>query len=67
MDNGKQIEFLEACLRSNAKLLISGYDCEIYEEYLVQRGGFKKIQFEVNTMTGSYEKKIKTETLWKNY
>lgn len=67
MDNGKQIEFLGACLRSNAKLLISGYDCEIYEEYLVQRGGFKKIQFEVNTMTGSYEKKIKTETLWKNY
>ena len=67
MDDSKQIEFLEACLKSEAKLLISGYDCDIYEEYLVNKGGFKKIQFDVNTMTGAYKKKTKTETLWKNY
>ena len=67
MDDKKQIEFLETCLKSEAKLLISGYDCDIYEEYLVNKGGFKKIQFDVNTMTGAYKKKTKTETLWKNY
>ena len=67
MDDDKQVEFLNACIESKAKLLISGYDCELYEEYLVRRGGFEKIQFDVSTMSGAYKKKSKTETLWKNY
>ena len=67
MDTNKQIEFLNACINSNAKLLISGYDCDLYEDYLVSKGGFKKIQFNVNTMDGAYKKQDKTETLWKNY
>jgi hypothetical protein len=67
MDNDKQVEFLKACLDSKAKLLISGYDNDLYEEYLVKQGGFKKISFDVNIHTGTYENKVATETLWKNY
>lgn len=65
MDREGQQRFIDACLRSNAKLLISGYDCELYDQ--LTDAGFKKIQFDVNTVTGTREKKTKVETLWKNY
>ena len=65
MDADGQQRFIDACLRSNAKLLISGYDCELYDQ--LTDAGFKKIQFDVNTVSGTREKKTKVETLWKNY
>ena len=65
MDNDKQEEFINACINSNAKILISGYDCELYKR--LEEHGFKKISFEVKTVNTKMQRKTKTEFLWKNY
>jgi len=64
MNNEQHIEFLKTVIESKAKILISGYKNEIYDDYLQE---WTEIQFEVKTMSGNYQKKVKTETLWKNY
>ena len=65
MDRGKHIDFLNAVIKSKSKILISGYDCELYDP--LEENGFKKIAFNVNTVTGKREPKVKVETLWRNY
>lgn len=64
MDDDTQIRFLESVNNSKAKILISGYKNDVYDEYLKE---WNEVSFDVNTMTGSYKKKTKTEVLWKNY
>jgi len=64
MDNETQIEFLKTVNDSNSKILISGYKNDVYDTYLKD---WEEINFEVNTMTGTFHQKVKTETLWKNY
>jgi len=49
----------------NAKFLLSGYDCDLYN--ILQNNKIEKIQFQVNTVDGNKKPKVKTETLWKNY
>lgn len=64
--NRKQHEELLTVLSNiKAKVLLSGYDCKLYN-YLLEVG-FNKIQFEVKTIDGKRNPKTKTETLWKNY
>jgi DNA adenine methylase len=58
-------KFVEKCIASNAKILISGYDCDEYKP--LEENGFTKISFDVNTIDGTLKPKIKTECLWKNY
>jgi len=65
MDREGHLVFLDAVVESKSKILISGYDCEPYN--MLTENGFEKIQFEVKTITGNFEKKTKIETLWKNY
>lgn len=65
MSNEQHHEFIELCLKSNAKILISGYDCEPYDKLI--ENGWNKIQFNVNTIDGKMKPKTKVETLWKNY
>lgn len=65
MDRDKHIEFLDVVIKSKSKILISGYDCELYNP--LEENGFKKIQFNVNTVSGKWKPKTKVETLWKNY
>lgn len=65
MDNETQEKFLDAVIESEAKIIISGYDCEPYDR--LSENGFEKIQFEVKTITGNFTPKTKTETLWRNY
>jgi DNA adenine methylase len=65
MDREGHIQFLDAVIESKSKILISGYDCELYER--LTDNGFSKIQFEVKTIDGNFNKKTKLETLWKNY
>lgn len=65
MTDEQQNSFIETCLRSKAKLLISGYDNELYNQ--LTDNGFTKLQFEVNTISGNRKPKTKVETLWKNY
>lgn len=56
MDNEIQKKFLEVCIESKSKILISGYDCKEYEVLL--DNGFTKTSFDTNN---------RTETLWRNY
>jgi DNA adenine methylase len=65
MDREGHLEFLDAVINSKSKILISGYDCELYDTLV--ENGFEKIQFEVKTISGNFTPKTKIETLWKNY
>lgn len=65
MDRQKHEEFLNSVLKSKSKILISGYDCDLYN--VLVENGFEKVQFEVKTIDGNFNKKTKVETLWKNY
>lgn len=65
MDNDTHEDFIKACIGSNAKILISGYDNEMYERLV--ENGFEKIHFEVKTIDAKRSPKTKVETLWKNY
>ncbi len=65
MDREGHNRFLEAVIESKSKILISGYECELYN--VLTENGFTKHQFEVKTMDGNFKKKTKVETLWKNY
>lgn len=66
MTNDEQEEFLDCVISvKNAKILISGYDCESYDRLV--ENGWEKISFEVKTQNSNREGKVKIETLWKNY
>lgn len=65
MNREKHLDFLDAAINSKSKMLISGYDCELYN--ILTDNGFQKIQFEVNTVSSDKKPKVKVETLWKNY
>ena len=65
MDNDKQLEFLDAAIKSKSKVIISGYDCEPYK--ILEENGFEKIQFDVKTISGNFTPKTKTETIWRNF
>lgn len=65
MDRNGHIEFLDAVIESKSKIIISGYECDLYER--LTDNGFKKLNFEVKTIDGNFNKKTKIETLWMNY
>jgi DNA adenine methylase len=67
MDNTTQIRFIDTIINSKSKIIVSGYDCELYNKLV--ENGFEKIQFNVNMTSGGKKTKakVKTETLWKNY
>jgi DNA adenine methylase len=65
MDRSGHLEFLDVVMNSKSKILISGYDCELYD--ILEKNGFTKINFEVKTISGNFTPKTKIETLWKNY
>lgn len=53
-------KLLEFCIKSKAKIIISGYENELYEKYLK---GWHKDQTVVDCESG----KKRTETIWMNY
>lgn len=65
MDDEGHKRFVDECIESKAKLLISGYDNELYAK--LTDNGFTRVDFEVNAVDGTPKKKKKTESLWKNY
>jgi DNA adenine methylase len=65
MDNISQEKFIDSVIKSKSKILISGYDCELYDKLV--NNGFTKHQFDVKTIDGNFERKTKVETVWKNY
>ena len=65
MDRAGHLDFLDAVITSKAKILISGYDCELYDT--LGDNGFKKVSFKVKTIDGNFKPKTKTEYLYYNY
>ena len=65
MDNDDHIRFLDAVMESKSKILISGYDCKLYD--VLGENGFKKVSFEVKTIDGNFKPKTITEYLYYNY
>ena len=54
--------------RVQAKIMISNYDNKLYNEYLTEKNGWKKMKFETITTVGGKKKGNKrTEVLWYNY
>jgi DNA adenine methylase len=64
MNDEQHQEYINLLLDCKAKILLSGYACDAYKKLETK---FKRIDFIVKTITGDFEKKIKTESLWKNY
>ncbi len=63
MDDAQQEYLVDVLLEiKHAKILLSGYDNSEYE-----RLPWTKEQFNVKTVTGTNQRKDKTETLWRNY
>lgn len=60
MSDQDHIELLETITSSKANVMISGYDCELYDFYL---GKWKKVQVAARAQN----KKQRVETLWMNY
>lgn len=65
MNREQHEKFLAAVIASGSKILISGYDCELYD--ILSENGFKKIFFDVKTISGNFKPKTKTEHLYYNY
>lgn len=65
MTTEQHIQFLDAVINSKSKIIISGYECELYDKLVENR--FEMIQFKVNTIDTKFNPKTKTETLWRNY
>jgi len=65
MNRNSHLEFIEVAIQSKSKIIISGYNHEIYDK--LTENGFTKISFEVKTVNTSNKPKTKIETLWKNY
>jgi len=59
----KHKELINVVSDSKSKILISGYENELYEDLK----NFKKINFDINAKDGKNRTKVITETLWKNY
>ena len=65
MDEEKQKQFINTVINKNSKIMISGYDCELYQK--LNDNGFTQHKFEVSTMGGDFKPKSKTESIWINY
>lgn len=60
LTDNDHLELLETILQSKAKIMISGYESEIYNDLLKD---WKKINFDANAEYGLK----RTETIWMNY
>lgn len=60
MTDADHEELLKTLLRSRAKIIISGYESDLYNDYL---SGWYKERFKSHTITG----KQREEVVWRNY
>jgi DNA adenine methylase len=62
----KQDEYLNVLISiKNAKMLISGYNCERYE--ILEKNGYNRIDLIIKTQDSNQKGKTKIESLWFNY
>lgn len=60
MDDAEQIEMLQLILKSRAKIILSGYPSQLYDDYLK---GWNTDETKTNTTSAE----IVTEKIWMNY
>lgn len=61
-----QDRYLETLLQvKEAKLLISGYNCQRYS--ILESNGFRRVDMEIKTQNNNRKGKSKIESLWMNY
>jgi DNA adenine methylase len=65
--NEQQEEYVNLLVNGKAKYLVSGYDCDLYQDVLVNKGGWNKVEFTVHTISGANKPKDKQEVLWFNF
>ena len=67
MDNEMQEKFVKLIVNGEAKYLVSAYNCELYNDVLLNNSKWRRVDFTVNTITGTNVAKEKTESLYINY
>ena len=65
MSNEQQIRLIDTIIDSKCKILLSSYKNDLYSK--LEDNGWKRIDFEVKTITGNFKPKTKIESLYKNY
>lgn len=66
MTNEQQVELIDTIINSKCKILLSAYKNDLYDNKLLNNG-WKRIDFEVKTITGNFKPKTKIESLYLNY
>ena len=65
MTDEQHMELLNTILTCKSKILISGYDNDLYN--ILTDNGWNKFVFDIKTTDGKNRPKTKTEVLWYNY
>ena len=65
-DRAFHAELLEICRKARCMILLSGYDNDLYQEMLIDAGGWKKKRIETHTRDTTGKDYPRTEVLWMN-
>jgi DNA adenine methylase len=65
-DEQFHIDLLKLCRKSKCMLLISGYDNDLYNDYLTAGRGWEKIIIKASTKVTTGKQYSRAEVLWKN-
>lgn len=63
----QQEDFLRSIVNAKCKMMISNYDLILYNKYLNEETGWRKIYFETTTTVGNKKDNKRVECLWYNY
>ena len=58
--------FLKTIQKAHAKIVVSNYDNDLYNQYL-QAPQWKKYEFETTTSVGGVAGNVRKEIIWKNF
>ena len=65
-DKDFHIELIETCQSAKCMILLSGYDNDLYDNYLTEKNGWTKTEIKTYTKITTGKQFTKTEVLWKN-
>ena len=63
----QQEYFVRSIQNAKCKIMVSNYDLELYNKYLNEDTGWKKLYFETSTSVGNKAGNKRVECLWYNY
>jgi DNA adenine methylase len=65
-DNSFHEELLQICNKSICMILISGYNSDLYNDYLTKKNGWYRYEFEVTTRDTKGIDYLRKEIIWQN-